>query len=174
MENRTSFGLDASAYSAFRPTYPAELYRWLAGLCQHHNAALDCATGTGQAAVGLADHFASVTATDTDAAQIAAATPHERVSYIVAAAENLPVDHAPFNIVTVAQGAHWFELEIFYKRLKPLLTPAAVIAIWGYSHPRISAEIDQILQRWLIDPVDPFWAWGNRIIMDHYRTIQFP
>lgn len=174
MENRTSFGLDADSYRAFRPTYPATLYAWLAAQCETHTAALDCATGSGQAALGLAEYFDRVIATDTDAAQIASATPHPRIQYVVAAAEDLDVDAGPFDIVTVAQGAHWFDLEVFYTRVAALLAPGAVIAIWGYSHPRISPDIDAVLQSCLIEPVDPWWADGNRVIMDHYRSIPFP
>lgn len=174
VENRTSFGLDAGAYSTFRPTYPAALYRWLSGLCPSHDAALDCATGTGQAAVALADYFSQVVATDTDPAQIASATPDERVSYVVVGAEEIPAELGRFDIVTIAQGAHWFDLPLFYERLRPLLRPDAVIAIWGYSHPRISSEIDAVLTPLLFDAVDPWWAQGNRVIMDHYRSIPFP
>jgi hypothetical protein len=174
VENRTSFGLDAGAYRAFRPTYPDSLYIWLAGLCAKRACALDCATGNGQAALGLAQYFDRVVATDTDAAQIASATAHERIEYVVTAAEDLPADLGPFDLVTIAQGAHWFDLDRFYERLRPLLSPEAAIAIWGYSHCRINTQIDAALETCLVEAVDPYWAQGNRIIMDHYRTIPFP
>ncbi|MGD2167810.1 MAG: class I SAM-dependent methyltransferase [Gammaproteobacteria bacterium] len=174
MENRTSFGLDAGAYRTFRPTYPDSLYAWLAGACERHDAALDCATGNGQAARALAEYFDRVVATDTDAAQIRSAEAHERIEYVVVAAEALPPGLGTFDLVTVAQGAHWFDLEAFYSRLRPLLAPAAVVAIWGYSHGRVNAAIDAVLEECLVRAVDPFWAQGNRIIMDHYRTIAFP
>jgi SAM-dependent methyltransferase len=174
MENRTSFGLDAGAYKAFRPTYPDALYAWLASQCRQRNAALDCATGSGQAALSLVEYFDRVVATDTDEAQIASAPPHERIEYVVVAAEELPSDMGPFDLVTIAQGAHWFDLDRFYRCLKPLLVPDGIIAIWGYSHPRISPRIDPLLERCLVAAVDPYWAQGNRVIMDHYRSIEFP
>ena len=49
---------DASA----RPTYPAELLEYLASLVERRELAWDCATGTGQAAGMLVDHFARVVA----------------------------------------------------------------------------------------------------------------
>lgn len=174
MENRTSFGLDAGAYRTFRPIYPDALYEWLAGLCRQRKAALDCATGNGQAALSLVEYFDRVVAADTDAAQIASAAAHDRIEYVVVAAEELPSDIGLFDLVTIAQGAHWFDLDKFYDRLQPLLAPGAVIAIWGYSHCRINAQIDPILDRCLVQPVDPYWAQGNRVIMDHYRAIPFP
>lgn len=174
MENRTSFGLDPHAYRAFRPVYPDALYAYLAGLCTQCDAALDCATGNGQAAVGLARHFARVVATDADAAQIATATPHPRVEYVVSPAEELSSVSGRFDLVTVAQGAHWFDLPKFYSRLQALLAPGAVIAIWGYSFPRIADAVDALLAERLVAAVDSYWAQGNRVIMDHYRTIPFP
>jgi hypothetical protein len=174
MENRTSFGLDASAYRAFRPRYPDALFAWLAGLCERRQAALDCATGNGQAALSLTQWFDHVVATDTDAAQIASAEAHAKISYSIVAAEALPADLGTFDLVTVAQGAHWFDLDVFYERLRPLLAPAAVIAIWGYSYCRVNPAIDALLEECLVRTLDPYWAQGNRIIMDHYRTIPFP
>lgn len=174
MENRTSFGLDADAYRKFRPIYPDSLYAWLAGQCERHDAALDCATGNGQAARSLAAYFDRVVATDTDAAQIASAQALERIEYMVVAAEELPAGLGSFDLVTVAQGAHWFDLDRFYERLRPLLAPAAVVAIWGYAHCRVDADIDALLTQCLVRAVDPYWAQGNRVIMDHYRSIAFP
>lgn len=174
MDNRTSFGLDAGAYRAFRPTYPDTLFSWLAAQCPHTQAALDCATGSGQAALGLTNHFERVVASDTDAAQIARAPSHERVEYVVAAAEALPDDLGVFDLVTVAQGAHWFDIEAFSRRLQPLLAPAGIVAIWGYSHCRIDAAVDALLDECLVGAVDAYWAQGNRVIMDRYRTLAFP
>lgn len=174
MENRTSFGRNAGAYREFRPTYPESLYAWLAGQCKKRAAALDCATGNGQAALGLVRHFDRVVATDTDQAQIASAPVHDKIEYRIVAAEELSADLGPFNLVTAAQGAHWFDLEVFYDRLKTVLAPGAIIAIWGYAFPRIAPAIDVLVRKYIVDVVDPYWALGNRIIMDHYRTIPFP
>ena len=38
----------AACYAEFRPTYPEALFAWLASLCNEHDAAWDCATGSGQ------------------------------------------------------------------------------------------------------------------------------
>jgi len=174
LENRTSFGRNAAAYRTFRPTYPISLYSWLSDSCAQHEAALDCATGTGQAAVALAHHFKHVVATDTDAAQLAAAEHHARIEYVAVAAEALTARLGRFDLVTVAQAAHWFDLPVFYQRLDPLLKPGAIVAIWGYSHCRVDAGIDAAMRECLTDPVEPYWAQGSRIIVDHYRSIPFP
>ena len=174
IENRTSFGLDAAKYRRYRPRYPSELFRFLAQACDHRTRALDCATGNGQAAISLAEHFDEVMAFDTSATQIAEALAHDRVEYFVAEAERLPSDIEPFDLVTIAQAAHWFDLPRFYAALKPLLKPRAVVAIWGYAHCKITPEIDMAMLGTVLQPLTEYWADGNRIITEKYATIDFP
>lgn len=174
MENRSSFGLHAADYRRYRPTYPLALYDFLAGLCAERARALDCATGNGQAALALAARFDSVYAFDSSRRQIDEAIAHPRIAYAVHAAEDIPLDVGPFDLVAAAQAAHWFDLPAFWSRLKPLLAPGAVIAVWGYSHYRIRSDIDQIMRECLFDPIAPFWAEGNRVIAERYAFIEFP
>lgn len=174
VENRTSFGLHAADYRRYRPRYPDELFAFLAGECRERECALDCATGNGQAAVSLARRFERVLAFDVSGQQIDAALRHERVEYFVAEAESLPRNIGPFDLVTIAQGAHWFDLPRFYTALEPLLKRDAVVAIWGYSHCRILPEIDLRMMTSLLLPIAPYWADGNRIITEKYATIDFP
>ena len=82
------FSAHSRAYSEFRPSYPKSLFSYLASLCATHDQAWDCATGSGQAAVSLADFFTRVVATDASAEQIANTTQKKGVSYAVAQAEN--------------------------------------------------------------------------------------
>src|SRR6476469_7601913 len=61
------FSGHAAAYAVYRPAYPAGLPAFVAGLPAppaDHRLAWDCATGNGQAAHGIAEHFARVIATD--------------------------------------------------------------------------------------------------------------
>ena len=74
------FSRGAAAYAEFRPRYPRALFVWLAASAPGRSLAWDCATGTGQAAIGLADDFARVVATDASAAQVASAVRHPRVT----------------------------------------------------------------------------------------------
>jgi SAM-dependent methyltransferase len=174
MENRSSFGLSAGDYRRYRPQYPPALFDYLAALCRRTDAALDCATGNGQAAVALAERFGRVVAFDFSAEQIAAAVAAPRLRYVVTTAESLDVGDAGFDLVTVAQGAHWFDLRRFYQRLREVVVPGAVIAVWGYSYCRITPEIDARIAEVLLRPIEPYWAEGNRVIVEGYRTIPFP
>lgn len=51
------FSTQAADYAAYRPHDPPELFASRAALAPARDLAWDCATGSGQAAVGLADHF---------------------------------------------------------------------------------------------------------------------
>ena len=174
VENKDTFGAAADAYRAWRPTYPDALFWYLASLCPERKGALDCATGNGQAAIDLARYFDRVAAFDSSREQIAAAPPHPRIEYRVGTAEALPFPELKFDLVTAAQAAHWFDLTKFYSELRGVMAPRGVIAIWGYSYCRIDAEIERVVAERLLAPIEPYWAQGNRVILEHYRTIQFP
>ena len=72
------FSDHAHRYEAYRPTYPDSLFAYLASLVPAHDLAWDCATGNGQAALGLTPHFRTIIATDASPGQIAQAHPHPR------------------------------------------------------------------------------------------------
>ena len=48
------FSGHAADYAKFRPNYPPKLFDHLASISPKRELAWDCATGSGQAAVGLA------------------------------------------------------------------------------------------------------------------------
>jgi SAM-dependent methyltransferase len=173
MDNGRVFGEMPEQYRAARPHYPAQLYEYLASLCAARSRALDCATGNGQAAVGLAACFESVCAFDASADQIDNAIAHPRVEYRVGPAEVPPYD-GPFDLVIAAQAAHWFDLPAFYAALAPLAHADTVVAIWGYAYSTVEPAIDARLSELLVPRIDPFWAEGNRIVLDRYATIPFP
>ena len=64
MQFKDHFSEHAADYAKFRPNYPAELFDHLASLPRARALAWDCATGNGQAALGLAQHFEKVVGTD--------------------------------------------------------------------------------------------------------------
>ncbi|TLM60395.1 MAG: methyltransferase domain-containing protein [Deltaproteobacteria bacterium] len=122
----------AASYADFRPTYPRELFAWLATLTPRRDLAWDCAAGSGQASVDLAGYFAQVVATDASRAQIDAAVPHPRIDYRVAPAEASGLAAASVDLVTVAQALHWFDLPAFYAEVRRVLRPDGALAVWSY------------------------------------------
>ena len=95
------------------------------------SARLDCGTGNGQAAVGLALVFDHVIATDASEQQIANTERHERVEYRVAPAENTGIASGTVDLIMVAQALHWFDLDHFYAEARRVLKPNGVVAAFS-------------------------------------------
>jgi SAM-dependent methyltransferase len=174
MKFKDHFSVQAADYAKFRPTYPDELFEYLAGIAPERKAAWDCATGNGQAAVALASRFARVIATDASEKQISHAQPHKRVAYHVASAENSGIDSGTIDLVTVAQALHWFNLPAFYAETKRVLKPGGALALWSYVLLQITPEIDDIITRFYVEIVGPFWPPERRLVERGYQHLPFP
>lgn len=164
----------ADRYAAYRPDYPASLFAWLANLCAERNAAWDCATGSGQAALGLAPHFRQVIATDASAEQIGHAQRHPAIDYRVAPAEASGLPGHSVDLVTVAQAAHWFDLPRFYAEVTRVLKPTGVLALWGYGRMVLPGDMDTPFRRFHDETVGPYWPPERALIADAYRSLDFP
>jgi SAM-dependent methyltransferase len=168
------FASVATSYARFRPRYPPALFDFLAGVAPHHDLAWDCGTGTGIAAIPLAERFNAVVATDASEAQLAQAPPHPRITWraLREGASGLP-DHSA-SLVTVAQAAHWFDLDAFYREVDRVLKPGGIVALWCYGLLAIDADIDAILHQFEHGRVGPYWPEERRYIDAEYRTLPFP
>jgi SAM-dependent methyltransferase len=174
MSFQDHFSAHAGAYARFRPSYPLSLFAWLAGLVPSRALAWDCGTGSGQAAVALAEHFERVIASDASSAQLAHAAPHARVLYRVAPAETPPPEARGADLVTVAQALHWFDLERFYPAVRRLLAPDGVIAAWGYGLMHISPAVDAVVADYYHNIVGRCWPPDRAHIENRYLTLSFP
>ena len=168
------FSGHAADYARHRPQYPPALFACLARLAPGRALAWDAGTGSGQAALGLAEHFARVIATDAAAQQIANAVPHARVEYRVAAAESLDAPARSVDLLIAAQAAHWFDLARFYAEARRILKPHGVVAIWCYGLTRVAPEVDVIVEHFYRDVVGPFWPPERQFIDERYQTLPFP
>jgi len=136
------FSTQAEDYSIYRPEYPADIYSWLASICNSHQLAWDCATGNGQVAVALTNHFGYIIGTDASESQIYHATTYPRVEYEVALAHKSPLDDQSVDLITVAQALHWFEFDSFFKEVERVAKPNSVLAVWCYELHQISPAVD--------------------------------
>lgn len=172
---RDHFSRVAQAYAAARPRYPPELFAFVAAACARRELAWDCACGSGQATLALAEHFARVVASDSSAAQIAAAPAHPRIAWRTAPAEASGLEPGTVDLVTVAQALHWFDLEPFYAEVRRVLAPGGVLAVWTYGVQRVEgAEVDALVQRFYRETVGPYWPPERRHCEDGYRMLPFP
>lgn len=172
---RDYFSSQAAEYARYRPTYPAELFDFVAGLTPHHHLAWDCATGSGQAVAGLVDRFKRVIATDRSAAQLERAARHERVEYREAAAESSGLPGGSADVVTVGQALHWLDLDRFYAEVRRVLVPGGALVVWSYGDPVLDEPvIDAALQRFNFDTMGPYWPVDRRRVGALYKSYPFP
>jgi SAM-dependent methyltransferase len=136
--------------------------------------ALDVGCGSGQAAVGLAEHFERVHAVDPSAEQIRNAIPHPRVVYAVAPAEATGLPPRSVDLVVAAQALHWFDLDRFYDEVRRVLKPGGAVAIWCYTLTRVSPEVDSVIDRYYYETVGPYWPRERRLVDDGYASLPFP
>lgn len=171
---RDHFAPQAAQYAVFRPSYPATFIAHLASLTEHHDQAWDVGTGSGQAAVLLAGHFARVRATDASARQLDHAVAHPNIEYAVAPAERSGLASASVDLVTIAQALHWFTPAPFHAEVARVLRPGGVIVAWSYGLPSADAPIDAVI-RWFYDVrIGSYWPAERRHVESGYADLPFP
>ncbi len=168
------FASVADQYARFRPGYPFALFDFLADHSPDTGLAWDCGTGTGIAALPLAERFDTVVATDASAAQLAHAPSHPRITYRMAREGHSGLADGAASLVTVAQAAHWFDLDAFYREVDRVLKPGGLLAMWCYGVMSIDEQVDAILARFEHERVGPHWPAERRHVDAGYRTLPFP
>ena len=167
------FGPQAAAYLDIRPRYPAALFHYLALLAPNQRVAWDCATGNGQAAVGLADRFAQVIATDPSAEMVAQSIAHPRVTYRVGK-YNSGIAAQSASLITVAQALHWLELDPFFDEVRRVLMPGGIFAAWCYGLCRIEPRVDEVVDLFAHVTLGSFWPPERKLVDEAYRTLALP
>ena len=145
------FDSDGREYSQFRPRYSDALLKWVASTAKEHGVLWDCATGNGQAAVGLARYFKQVIATDSASSQIEAAEVLSNIEYRQADAACSGLSACSVDCVTIAQAMHWFAYDDFFAEVKRVAKP---VRVWlrGVIPPVFTdPQIQALWQRCYID-----------------------
>lgn len=169
------FSRVSSQYASFRPTYPAELIRFVVEAAPTRSLAWDCATGTGQVAVALAEYVDRVVATDASAEQIRHAAAHPRVTYVAARAESCPLESGTVDLVTVGQALHWFNRDAFYREVQRVLRPDGVVAVWTYERLRMDEpELVAATNAFHDDVVGADWPPERALVGAGYLGLDFP
>ena len=174
MTFKDHFSGHAADYRVFRPTYPPALFAFLADVAPGRTLCWDCGTGSGQAAVALADCFGRVFATDASADQVRQAEPHPGVEYAVATAERCPLPDGSADLVTVAQALHWFDFGPFYAEVQRVGRPGGLLAAWAYDFHSVGPDVDRLLDRLQSEYVGSYWPPERVWVRGGYRDIPFP
>ena len=148
---------------------------FLADVAPGTSLALDCGCGTGQLSVPLARRFDHVVATDASASQVANAEPHDRVEYRTAAAEESGMRNASVDLITVAQAAHWLDLDRFYAEAQRVARRNGVLALVTYGVLHVEGDdVEAVAQWFYYDVIRQYWPPERQHVEAGYRTLTFP
>ena len=179
MQPLDRFSGHADLYAQYRIDYPAELYDFILSFTSKRQIAWDCATGNGQVASALADIFDQVEATDISETQLASAVQKPAIHYQLSPAEQTPFTDYTFDLITVAQALHWFDVRAFHQEVRRVAKPGAVLAEWGYGLVQLdpsnpASALDSILLDFYRNRVGPYWDPQRKYIDNAYATLEFP
>ena len=169
------FSTDSQKYARYRPGYPEELLQFIEELLEERNKAWDCGTGNGQIAAALSEFMQHVEATDISRQQLEKVIikkPNIRYSLQPAEKTNFPDKY--FDLVTVAQAVHWFDMPKFFEEVRRVLKPGGIIAVMGYGLFRSNVEADRIIDHFYRVIIGPYWDEERKYLDEKYRTIPFP
>ena len=172
MDNATTFGGHADAYLSSRPTYPSELFDWIAEQAPGHLMAWEVGTGSGQAALQLAERFSRVHATDIDQAQIEQAPRHPKVEFKKAPAHTSHLSEGAVDAITVATALHWFDHDKFWKEVHRVARSGAIFCAWTYHAVQTPQDVRHALIAPLSDILEPYWSEGNRLSWRGYSKLE--
>ncbi|KAI1639091.1 S-adenosyl-L-methionine-dependent methyltransferase [Biscogniauxia mediterranea] len=187
----------AKSYAAFRPTYPASLYRTVLNFHQLPTGApgstlLDLGCGHGVVARDLSPHFGSVVAVDPSPGMVAQARRTTdrgaRISFRQGSAEDLGfLAPASVDMAVAAQAAHWFDYARAWPGLARVVRPGGTLAFWGYKDNVLrgaGGPATTVMERFVygagevapgIQGLGPYWEQpGRGILRDLLRSVRPP
>jgi ubiquinone/menaquinone biosynthesis C-methylase UbiE len=174
MSTKDYFSGHSKLYATFRPTYPDDLYSFIFKHVKNFDAAWDCATGNGQVAQVLAKHFKQVEATDISQQQLDNAVQLNNIHYSAQGAEKTAFIDSQFDLITVGQAMHWFDLDKFYSEVNRVAKKDALLTVWGYAICRVNPKIDEHFDHFYNHVVGPYWDNARRMVEEEYKNVSFP
>lgn len=205
---------NSNAYASFRFRYPENFFELLKAYSNRETngkasqskelKALDLGCGTGFASYPLLDVVENVVGIDPSPNMIATANSlktkfcekkkiyQSKIQFKVGRTEDLlsSTDLVPesFDLITLAQCAHWFDIDVFFKNSAALLKKGGTLAYWYYGDPHIVdfsslsttkeqtlKEATQMFDKYIYaDPhcIGPYWDYpGRHILRNDYKAI---
>ncbi|KAK4392521.1 putative methyltransferase DDB [Sesamum angolense] len=182
----------AKQYSVGRPSYPQELFHFIASKTLSPRPCMGCRhrkrpscqiflTQKHHFPDQLANIYKNVVATDTSPKQLEFAVKLPNIRYqctspsmSMAELQDNIGSESSFDLVTIAQAMHWFDLPTFYQQVKWVLKkPNGVIAAWCYTVPEVSPTVDSLFNRFYTIDAGPYWESPRALVDQKYETIHF-
>jgi SAM-dependent methyltransferase len=126
-------GVDPADYDNARPYFHPLVFERLADFFQQRRlcAALDVACGTGQSTEALAGLAEFVVGLDASVVMLRGARGRGVISYVCGLAELLPFPAGAFDLITVGNGFHWFDLARFLGEAHRVLRQPGWLLLYG-------------------------------------------
>ncbi len=169
-----AFDSRSKEYATFRPTYPTELLQSLSALATNKSLALDVGCGTGQLTTLLSPYFDQVIGIDSSSKQLEQAKQAPNVKYHHQEAEKLCIPDDSVDLISVAQAAHWFDLDNFYQEALRVAKPNAILALVSYGVPYIQDPINTTFQQGYWQDTYEYWPSERKHVETGYRDLYFP
>ncbi|KAI8562413.1 hypothetical protein RHMOL_Rhmol03G0035500 [Rhododendron molle] len=176
----------AKNYAESRPSYPEELFEFIASKTPNHDLVWDAGTGSGQAAKSVSLSLDLCTDTSQEQLDYAPKLPNVRYQCTppIIPMSELESSVAPpgtVDLVTIATALHWFDLPTFYQQVKQVLKkPHGVIAAWTYTVPEandnitlVNEKFDAVFRQFCAD-LQPYFNPAVKVVEDKYKGIDFP
>ncbi|XP_071723643.1 uncharacterized protein [Rutidosis leptorrhynchoides] len=172
----------AKQYAETRPSYPPELFRFIASKTPFHDLVWDVGTGSGQAAQSLAGIYKNVIATDTSLKQLEFARKLPNIQYkqtppsmSISELQKSVSPNSSVDLITIAQALHWFDLPNLYEQVKWILKkPNGIISAWCYTTPKVNDSFNAVFDQFYAVDSKPYWDAKRKLIDEKYMTVDFP
>ncbi|ELP5691547.1 class I SAM-dependent methyltransferase [Enterobacter ludwigii] len=168
------FSKEGGDYARYRPEYPVEIAKFLSGLSDSKNSALDVGCDTGQLTRLLSIYFERVIGVDPSEDQLRNVFKSPVINYFNSKAESFPLHFNNFNLITVAKAAHWFQLEDFYKEIKRVAASYAIIALISYGVLEIEGAPGERFREFYYNEIGSFWPPERQLVDNSYKDLFFP
>ena len=173
METAKLFDDKSDLYVSYRPQYPDNLFEYISSLTDQHDAAWDCATGNGQAAIGLAEHFNHIEATDISENQILNSFFKKNIQYSIQPAETTEFKSNKFDLVNIAQALHWVDFTKFWQEVKRVLKPNGVFVTFFYHNFKLDHNISETVELHIRKKIKPYCTQNHNIFWNSYKENMF-
>ncbi|KAI0905262.1 S-adenosyl-L-methionine-dependent methyltransferase [Ustulina deusta] len=186
----------AKAYAAFRPAYPASVFRTVLDFHQlplvgNKTTLLDIGCGHGLIARAMSPHFQCVLALDPSSGMVKQArhmTDDAKISFHHGRAEDLSALVGPLSVdmAVSGQAAHWFDYSVVWQELARAMKPGGTIAFWGYVDGVLEGakEATVIMEKFIygfgqvapgIEGMGGYWEQpGRNILRGLLRSVEVP
>lgn len=171
---KDNFSAQAEIYAKYRPLYPPGLFEYINEFAPEKKLAWDCGTGNGQAAQVLSRYYEKVFATDISQKQINNAQKEPNIVYAIEPAEKTSLPSNSVDLITVSQALHWFSFDQFYKEVRRVGKPNALIAVWTYNLLKINPSIDLLIDKFHFETLNDYWDSERKLVNENYQSIPFP